>query len=75
MWVLGEARGTCWIRDHDFPFWGVVVGNAQLNVVVISGLALKWDRHRRRWWTDLRDSIGYRGKKISSHGIYWLIWE
>ena len=37
-WVIEEVRGIFWIRDNEVPFWGVVVGNAQLKVVGISGL-------------------------------------
>ena len=57
-WVLGEVRGTCWIRAHGVPCWGVVVINAQLVVVGISGLLVKSARQDERWWTDLREMIG-----------------
>ena len=40
-WSLGEVRGTFWIRVHKVPFWGVVKGNAQFKVVVISGVTEK----------------------------------
>ena len=50
--------GTCWIRDNEIPFWGFMVRNAQLKVVVISGLSFNWDRKARRWRPELRDKIG-----------------
>ena len=57
-WVIGEVMGTCWIRDNEIPFWGFMVRNAQLKVVVISGLSFNWYRKARRWRPELRDKIG-----------------
>ena len=45
---MGEVRGTCWIRVHEVPFWGVGLGNYQLELLGISGVTGRWDRQDRR---------------------------
>ena len=74
-WVLGEVIGTCWIRAHEVPFWGSVVGKAQLKVVGIGGLLVKWDRQARRRWKDLRDKIGKGEYQMPNYSIDRILLE